>query len=87
MEQVQGPEPQSEVRPPAPGTCWRHTSGFLDGTDRLRLCADGLCELVKVGGRAAHPTRNWPLNEVLEMERRGVWVRVLDAPATKGGAQ
>jgi hypothetical protein len=80
-------DPSKTVHPqPEVGTCWRHRDGFWDGTDRLRLRADGLCEIVYSVGSVAEADRAWPLHEVLEIAREGRWVQVPDAPAAaKGG--
>lgn len=63
-----------------PGTCYRHCTGFIDGTDRLRINDKLTVEAVMESGKVV---QNDDLPTPFECEqyvRKGVWVRCEDKP-------
>lgn len=70
--------------PPPPGTCWRHKDGFYAVVDRVRLAGDRKLECVNTDGTVTPLARSEWLQYALEFEAGGFWLRVPDAPATKG---
>ena len=62
------------------GTCWRHVDGFSDNTDFTRYNGNDV-EWVMKGGALGNPEWNWTLEEALDAERLGRWVRIATTPS------